>query len=347
MITICGTGLAGLRTAVELRGLGYEGRIRAIEREGVPPYDRPPLSKDLFGDYRRPLSADGLGQLSDVCDEIVTAEIESLDGTTIIAGAVRYDSDVTVLALGADARRTIDGALSLRTRADADRLRTVSGPVTIVGGGWIGCELASSFAAAGRAVTLVEIAEHILPALGRAALPVADALRAMGVRITDEIPAEAGTLIEATGAVPNTLGLDLTTDGWGRTAMPGVFAVGDCATIDIGPAGGHWNTALHQATRVARAIMTDPRDEPIPLVPDIFSTIAGRELLLIGHRIGDPITLPDGSRSLWLRDGRLVGGLTIDRPSDGVALRRNIGAAMTAEAAADPRPLKKILRETA
>ncbi|WP_182354139.1 FAD-dependent oxidoreductase [Flaviflexus huanghaiensis] len=345
MITICGTGLAGLRTAVELRSLGCDEAIRAIGREGVAPYDRPPLSKNLFGDYDRPLSADGLGDLADVCDEIITAEVEGLDGTSVIANSIRYESDITVLALGADARSTIDGALTLRTRDDAERLRRIDGPVTIVGGGWIGCELASSFAAAGHDVTLVEIATHILPALGEAALPVADALRELGVLITHSIPDSPGTVIEATGAVPNTLGLDLTTDGWGRTTLPRVFAVGDCASMTIGPAGGHWNTALHQATRVAQAIMTDPQDEPIPLTPDVFSTIARRELLLIGHPVGMPITLPDGSRSLWLKDDRLVGGFTIDRPADGVALRRNIGARLTAEAAADPRPLKKILRE--
>lgn len=345
MITICGTGLAGLRTAAELRDRGYTGRIRAIEREDIPPYDRPPLSKDLFGDFRKPLSAEGLGQLDELCDEIVTAEIDRLDGTAVIAGDARWESDITVLALGADARRSIDGALTLRTRADAERLRDIDGPITIVGGGWIGCELASSFAEQGQPVTLVEIAEHILPALGQAAAPIARALDGLGVTLASEVPSSPGTVIEATGAVPNTLGLDLTTDGWGRTRMPGVYAVGDCATISIGPSSGHWNTALHQAARVAEAIMTDPEGEPIPLVPDVFSTIAGLELLLIGHTTGDPILLEDGSRALWLHEGRLAGGLTIDRPADGVALRRNIGIPLTAEQAADPRPLKKIIRE--
>ena len=347
MITICGTGLAGLRVAAELRNLGYDGKIRAFDREDIPPYDRPPLSKELFGDYRVPLAADGFGQLSELVDEIVTASVEALDGTTVIAGGTRYESDLTVLALGADARSSVPRALTLRTRQDAEQLRAVEGPVTIIGGGWIGCELASSYAQAGYAVTLIEAANHILPLLGPAAAPIAEALKELGVVIGHEVPEEPGTIIEATGAVPNTLGLDLTTDGWGRTTIPGVFAVGDCATISIGPSGGHWNTALHQATRVAQAIMTDPLEEPLPLVPDVFSTIAGRELLLIGHTVGDPIMLEDGSRSLWVKDGRLVGGLTIDRPADGIALRRNIGAPITPDAAADPRLLKKILREQA
>lgn len=344
MITLCGTGLAGLRTAAELRDAGYRGPIRAIDREKTP-YDRPPLSKDLFGDYRRPLAAEGLGHLSELCDDIVTATIESLDGTAVIAGGVRYESDITILALGADARRTIPGALTLRTRSDAERLRAVDGPVTIVGGGWIGCELASAYATAGHRVTLVEIADNILPILGAAAAPIAGALREAGVTIARTIPDDDATLIEATGAVANTLGLNLTTDGWGRTSIPGVYAVGDCASITIGPASGHWNTALHQAARVAMAIMDDPDGEPRPLTPDVFSTIAGRELLLIGRTVGEPIVLDDGSRSLWIKDGRLTGGLTIDRPADGIALRKNIGAHMTVEAATDPRPLKKLLRE--
>lgn len=125
MITICGTGLAGLRVAAELRELGYDRKIRAFDREGTPPYDRPPLSKELFGDYRAPLSADGLGQLSELVDEIITASVEGLDGTAVIAGSTRYESDITVLALGADARSSIPDALTLRTRQDAERLRTI------------------------------------------------------------------------------------------------------------------------------------------------------------------------------------------------------------------------------
>ncbi|WP_262493405.1 FAD-dependent oxidoreductase [Flaviflexus equikiangi] len=345
LITICGTGLAGLRVAAELREAGYDGPMRAIDREGVPPYDRPPLSKNLFGDYRRPLSADGLGHIAELCDEIVTGSVDSLDGSDVIVDGIRYASDTTVLALGADPRETHPGALHLRTREDAERLRAVTGPVTIIGGGWIGCELASSFAAAGRPVTLVEIAEHILPAIGPAHTAIESALNSMGVDIVSTMPQDPGTIIEATGAVPHTLGLDLTTDGWGRTSYPGVYAVGDCATIGIGPSGGHWNTALHQAARVAHAIMTNPADDPLPLVPDVFSTIAGLEILVIGHPVGTPVTIDDGSRTLWVTEDRLTGGVTVDRPADAVALRRNIGSRITLEAAADPRPLKKILRE--
>lgn len=344
MITICGTGLAGLRIAAELRERGYDGLLRAIEREGIPPYDRPPLTKVLFGEYRKPLSAEGLGELSQLCDEVITANVESLDGTAVIANGTRYESDITVLALGADARNAIGGALTIRTRDDAAKLRAVEGQVTIVGGGWLGCELASSYAEAGRQVNLVEIAEDILPVLGPGARKVRVALEDLGVKILRQIPDNPGTLVEATGAIPNTLGLDLTTDGWGRTNMPGVYAVGDCAEISIGPSSGHWNTALHQATRVAEAIMTDPHADPVPLTPDVFSTIAGLELLFIGHAAGTPVVLEDGSRTLWIKDGRLSGGLTIDRPADGVALRKNIGASLSEEAAADPLPLKKILR---
>lgn len=365
LLTICGTGLAGLRVAGELRERGYSGPIRAIDREGVPPYDRPPLTKELFGNYRRPLSAEGLGQLSELVDEVIHGTVSRVEGTTVCVRntsgigigeetigeesnqneEVAYQSDSVVLALGADARNMFPGALTIRTREDADKLRAVTGPVTIVGGSWLGCELSSSFVQEGHEVTLVEIADSILPTLGKeASAPIARALEDMGVTITNTLPEKHGTLVEATGAIQNTLGLDLTTDGWGRTTMPNVYAVGDCATLTTGPTWGHWNTALHQASRVAEAIMTDPTDEPLPLVSDVFSTIANKELLFIGRAEGTPVTLEDGSRTLWILNDQLTGGFTIDRPADGVALRRNLGHPLTPDAAADPRPLKKILR---
>lgn len=344
MLTICGTGLAGLRVAAELRERGYTGQIRAIDREGVPPYDRPPLTKELFGDNRRPLSAEGFGQLSELVDEVIHGTVTKVSGTTAYVGDTAYESDTLVLALGADARQIIPGSLTIRTRADADRLRAITGSVTIVGGSWLGCELASSFRAAGHEVTIVEIADQILPVLGPAAKPIEQALLDLGVGITRTMPDQPGTIIEATGAIQNTLGLDLRTDLWGRTAIPNVYALGDCATLEPGPRWGHWNTALHQASRVAEAITTDPDTEPDPLLIDVFSTIAGKELILIGDTEGTPVTLPDGSRTLWIKDGVLVGGFTIDRPADGVALRRNLGATLTNEEAIDSLPLKKILR---
>ena len=63
-IGIVGTGLAGLRAAAELREAGFAGSLVAWDAEGRPPYDRPPLSKNLFDDPVRPLTDQGLGDLA-------------------------------------------------------------------------------------------------------------------------------------------------------------------------------------------------------------------------------------------------------------------------------------------
>lgn len=350
-IIICGTGLAGLRVAAHLREQDFSGRITVLADERTPPYDRPPLSKEIFGDYRSPLAAQGLGELSELADEIIVDPVISFIPGGVQTRESSYLADAVVAALGAAPRRTREDSYVLRTRRDAELIRQIEGPVEILGAGWIGCELAASFALAGREVTLTEASGRPLPALGAAADPIARYLDSLGIKRAESYaPVTDLPLIEATGVIATTLGADLRTDLWGRTGEPGRYAVGDCATILGGPAAGHWNTALAQAERVARAIIADLGGEelppPEPLITDVFSTIGELELLLIGSPTGQLIAAGEDGRfrALWLSDGALAGGLTINRPADGVALRKNLGTALSPDVAAEDAPLKKLLR---
>lgn len=349
-IIICGTGLAALRTCAHLRELGFTGTLTVVGDEAHPPYDRPPLSKNILGEYRRPLSAEGLGEISELADRIIIEPVTAFTPGGIIAADTEYRANVVVAALGAAPRRLYPDSYTLRTRADAEAISRL-GDVEILGAGWIGCELAAALTLGGRRVTLTEPGGAVLPGLGEAARPIEDYLHRIGVTLrSGTTPGTDLPLIEAIGALPVTLGEDLTTDVWGRTAVPGRYAVGDCATIMGGPAPGHWNTALRQAERVAQAIMADSEGRELPeigpLVTDVFSTIGELDLLFVGEARGELVTAgEDRFRALWLREGTLTGCLTINRPADGVAARKNLGRPLSAEQAATDKPLKKLLRQ--
>lgn len=178
-VVVVGASLAGLRAAEALRGGGFAGRLTIVGDEVHAPYDRPPLSKAVLAG-----TADR--------EDVVLASLAALDAQWRLGvAAVRLDLrcrrvvladgtyetfDGLVLATGARARRLpgaeqIDGVHVLRTLDDALQLRrallTTSGPVAVLGAGFIGSEVAAAAVALGRQVTLVDAASlPMLAALG-------------------------------------------------------------------------------------------------------------------------------------------------------------------------------------
>ncbi|MFC9996226.1 NAD(P)/FAD-dependent oxidoreductase [Nocardia sp. NPDC127526] len=167
-VLIVGAGLAGLRTAEELRRAGYEGELTLIGDEDRAPYDRPPLSKqfvrgetddttlrpaEFFAEQRIGLRLGAAATGVDTTARRVTLS----DGS-----AIGYDQ--LVIATGLRPRRIpgfpeARGVHVLRSHADAVRLRAELGTArraVVVGAGFIGCELAASFRARGLDVALVE-----------------------------------------------------------------------------------------------------------------------------------------------------------------------------------------------
>jgi len=168
-VLVVGAGLAGAQVVAELRAAGFDGRIRVLGAEGVPPYDRPPLSKHLFD---RPTPAWLVGELG-IDLAVLADEVHlGLPARGLVLGgdrpAVRTDTGVVaaddvILATGAHAVRPPgwEAALTLHTTADADRLRDALPPrsrLVVVGAGWIGAEVATVAATAGHTVTVVEAA---------------------------------------------------------------------------------------------------------------------------------------------------------------------------------------------
>ena len=198
-VIIGGGGLAAQRCCETLRTRGFEGKIRIVADEGRPPYDRPPLSKDVLAGERSP---DRLAFRSDAwyadhdVDLLLGDRAVALDAgvktVTLESGAI-LGYDKAVVATGSRPRR-LPGTESfanthlLRTAEDAVRLRDALRPETrliVVGAGFIGLEVAATARRLGVHVTVLEAAPS---ALGRVLMPeladwFVDLHRAEGVRV--------------------------------------------------------------------------------------------------------------------------------------------------------------------
>ena len=176
-VVIIGGGQAGGRAAQAMRGGGYSGRLVIVAGEAYPPYQRPPLSKTVLtaGEGIERVRVHGEDYYAKTAIELV-----SDDPATMINRAarsvrltcgetLRYDR--LLIATGALVRRIAvpgaekDGVLYLRTLDDALALRRRLVPgarLVVIGGGFIGLEVASSAAALGCAVTVLEASDRLM-----------------------------------------------------------------------------------------------------------------------------------------------------------------------------------------
>ncbi|MEV4580398.1 FAD-dependent oxidoreductase [Nonomuraea jabiensis] len=202
-LLIVGAGQAGVQLAGSARELGWEGPITLVGQEPHAPYARPPLSK-AFLKGEAPLSSLALRTAAFYADkriDLVTGEhIDRIDlagdgaGTATSATGGRWRFDRLVLATGARSRRLpiegadLDGVLSLRDVRDAqalaERLATATA-VVVIGGGFIGLEVAATAAAAGIPATVVEAAPALMNRVVSTATAdiIATAHRAAGIQI--------------------------------------------------------------------------------------------------------------------------------------------------------------------
>lgn len=171
-IIVAGASLGGLRAAEQLRATGWEGEILVIGEENHPPYNRPPLSKEVLAApgtpkevlsklaFRPRRSATGIQWR---LGTRITAS--NLAGRTItLDDGEEISFDGLVIATGLRPARVavpgpLDGRHVLRSIDDALALHTVLLPGTrvgVIGSGFIGCESAATAASLGCAVTLVE-----------------------------------------------------------------------------------------------------------------------------------------------------------------------------------------------
>lgn len=222
-VVVVGAGLAGAATVAALRAEGFDGTVTVLGAEGLAPYDRPPLSKELLTRREPVWLADDLGLDLAGADDVRLAEPATALAAddrrlTVRTARAELAADAVVLACGAAAVCPPGwaGAVTLHTAADAERLRAALRPgarLVVVGAGWIGAEVAGVAARAGLHVTVVEAA----------AAPLATALGDVGA-LTTPWYAEAGIRL-ITGSTVTGVAPDAITLAGGETVAADVVLV--------------------------------------------------------------------------------------------------------------------------
>ena len=347
-VVIVGAGLAGARCAETLRAGGFDGRVVLIGEEAAAPYERPALSKEFLAGERDEVALRPPGYWARRGIELVLGTRVTEIGSGIARTDRGYDLrwDALVLATGARARRLSPQALALRTLEDARRLREelrTGRRLTIVGGGFVGAEVASTAVSLGVEVTMLEQAEApFATTLGvEVGHVLARRYRAHGVDLQLGVdgagPPPSGIVLGAIGAQPaDELLPGVKTDEFGQTAIPDVYACGDVAVAwrpSLGRAVRieHWTNAAAQGAAVARTILGGP--QPFDDVPYVWSDQFGLRLQLVGlPDRGDRVELEgddDAFAATYVGpDGRERARLLANRPQEAAAARRALAVAL-------------------
>jgi len=374
-IVIVGASIAGITAAEELRAGGFDGTITLIGDETEQPYSKPPLSKAFLAgeetddDIRLP-DLDHLG-----IDLIVGMTAHGLDRdrrrVLLDGDDVTYDG--LVIATGAraatlqDRGRNPDGLdeTVLRTADDARALRSllVGGHrLTVIGGGILGMEIASTAAAAGMEVTVIGTTTPMLAALGQyvsqlildraiaagvmyTVAPEGAVLEAVGrrkrVRTADQT-IESDAVVTAVGCVPNVAWLRDS----GLAVSPGlivdercrvtsdIVAAGDVVSLQGAPRTPHWSSALAQGRAAAAALLRGDDSAPHVARPYFWTHQFDLSLKVAGERIPDhdPELLDGDLADLtalwrWSTDDRPVAAVALNRPISISRLHAHAGQA--------------------
>ncbi len=316
-VVILGAGHAGGTVAALLRQYGHTGKITMVGDEPIPPYQRPPLSKawlkgeaDADSLALKPLEFYAENNI-DFRPNLSAVKLTRSDKTITLSDGSTVTYDLLIIATGMRAIRLpiegadLDGVLSLRTAADAEAIKAALGPgkrLAIVGGGYIGLEVAASARALGADAVVLEREARILArsaceplsvffheyhvARGvqfemRASVAgfVGEGGKVTGVKLSDERIIPCDIVLVGVGATPNDeiardAGLDcargIVVDMEARTTDPNIFAIGDVSHRPMphydrmfGPESVP--SALEQAKQAASAITG--KAAPTPEVP--------------------------------------------------------------------------------
>ncbi len=376
---IVGAGQAGGRAAEAMRTHGFSGRIVLVGEEPHLPYERPPLSKQvLLGDYEPERTHLNPAEFYDeqrielrlgiraVAIDREAGRVEFGDGT-----AESYDK--LLLTTGSAVRRLplpgneLGGVHVLRGIEDSLAIRAALEPgarIVIVGGGYIGLEVAAAARTRECEVTVIEVLDSLLARVMTVEMGeyFAQLHRAHGVelrlgtgvtalegdgtieqvRLADDTGVAADAVVIAVGVVPETelakaagleIGNGIAVDEFGQTSEPTIFAAGD-ATEHPNPILGRrirlesWQNAQNQAIAAARAMCGE--GEPYAEVPWFWSDQYEVNLQMLGlpDAESDSVLRGDmGGESFTifeLREDRVVAATAINGARDVAVARRLI-----------------------
>ncbi len=345
---VVGESVAGATTVRRLRALGHTGPLTLVGAEPGGGPNRPPLSKHVLDGAQHD---DTLGHALDGLDiELVRVAATGLDPaarTLCLADGRALAYDALVLATGAEPRRLAGpgqrGELVLRTLPDAQALRArldTARSALVVGSGVLGMEVASACARRGVPVTVVDrqpplervlggYLSGLLTARAEAAgieVLVVDGDVALvgdpvsGLRLPDGTVLSADVVVTCAGDTPCTnwlAGTELAgphgvhVDEQCRTAVPGIWAVGDVACLDT-PCSGRtpfWSQAVAMAGVAAASVLGLPPSGP-PTDDYFWTSVAGTSVKAVGplpvHGPPDDVEGdPDTGNALltWRHDG--------------------------------------------
>lgn len=332
------------------------------------PYDRPPLSKDVLlgeapdGVALRPADFYRDNDIDLHLDTRIV-EFDPGAGRLVSAAGHQFTADATVLATGGSARRLrlpgadLGGVFVLRTHDDAIRIGEKLKPgarLVVIGGGFIGTEVASAAItrgvdtvlleaqAAPLAAVLPELAPYVVDYHRQRGLTIRTEVavesfvgtdRVTGVRLADGEVVPADVVVVGVGMRPNdelaaaaglATGNGVHVDADLRTAVPGVYAIGDVAAVGDGAGGRarteHWQNAVQHGQRLATTLLG--QESPTAGVPWFWSDQYDLNIQMAGHpRAGDERVWrgdPSSGRSsvLFHQRGRLTGIVTLNNGRD-------------------------------
>ncbi|MDO9414936.1 NAD(P)/FAD-dependent oxidoreductase [Pararhizobium sp.] len=341
-IVIIGAGECGARAAFALREKGFEGSVTLVGAETALPYERPPLSKDSLLHGHEPKFVSTAEQYAEANIRLVTGiSVEALDRAARrlqLSDGTSLFYDTLLFATGARPRPFpgLSGhetrIRTLRTHQDAVSIRSALKPgkrLAIIGGGFIGLELAATARKLGADVTLVEGLPRILSrgvpeavAEVVAARHIAEGVNLLcGVRIKgledtggdarilleDGSAVSADLIVVGIGAVPNIelardagLSIDngISVDQHLATSDPNIYAAGDCCSFPVVHYGGRrvrleaWRNAQEQGLLAAANMLGE--GGTVSSVPWFWSDQYDLTLQIAG--------LADGATSTIRRD---------------------------------------------
>jgi 3-phenylpropionate/trans-cinnamate dioxygenase ferredoxin reductase component len=364
---IVGAGMAGGKAAETFREEGFDGRIVLLGAEPHRPYERPPLSKDyLRGEAEQPawLQEDEGWYAANNVELRTSSVVQSIDAgdkAVVLGGGERIGYDRLLLATGGEPRALpvpggdLDGVHLLRTIEDSNSIRALfdgGGRLVVIGGGWIGCEVAASARQKGMDVTLIESLELPLlrvlgpelggfyrgvhedqgveMLLGAGVEAIEGSGRAERVRLSDGKTIDCAAVLVGIGVAPRTELVDgiaridngVVVDERLQSSADGIYACGDIANaahpvFTQHVRVEHWANALEQGPAAARSMLG--KDVSYDKVPYFFSDQydVGMEYAGLHDPNADELVLRGdmGSRefvAFWVRGDRLMAGMNVN-----------------------------------